>query len=448
MTAAAEPRPPPRQRQPLSRVGRSSAGTRSPFFGILALAYLMLPIVVVIVFSFNDPAGRFNYTWEGFTTAHWTNPFGPPFLGDAVGTSIQVALLATRLGRPRHAGRAGPRPLPLPRAGRDEPAHLRAADRARDRARRLPPRSSWNLGTALGFWTIVLAHIMFCISFVVVTVRARLVGFDRHVEEAAMDLGANEYVTFFNHTSADRAGILAGALLAFSLSIDDFVITSFNSGTTRRSRSTSGARRSAASAEVNVIGTMIFGVAIVLMLANILFQYRRTERSRMSVPATGLSADELQKAARDHLWLHFTRMSGYSDGECRSSCAATVLPRGHRRQALPRRACRAFAVNIGYGFGEEIEAAAAQLRELPFYELELRAPARDRARGRGRLGGTGRPQPRLLRSGGSEAVESAWKLARASTTPRAASAAGRRSRAGSPTTGRRWARSPSTASPP
>jgi len=83
---------------------RRSAATRAwafvrhhtlTFFGILALAYLMLPIAVVVVFSFNDPAGRFNYTWEGFTTEHWRNPFGPPFLGDAVTTSIQVALVAT-----------------------------------------------------------------------------------------------------------------------------------------------------------------------------------------------------------------------------------------------------------------------------------------------------------------------------------------------------------------
>ena len=94
MTTAAEPLP----RHRGSVATRAWAFVRHhtlTFFGILALAYLMLPIVVVIVFSFNDPAGRYNYTWEGFTLDHWTNPFGPPFLGDAVMTSIQVALLAT-----------------------------------------------------------------------------------------------------------------------------------------------------------------------------------------------------------------------------------------------------------------------------------------------------------------------------------------------------------------
>ena len=134
-----------------------------------------------------------------------------------------------------------------------------------------------NLGTALGFWTIVLAHIMFCISFVVVTVRARLVGFDRHVEEAAVDLGANECVTFLRITLPLIApGILAGALLAFSLSIDDFVITNFNSGTTKTfPLCVWSAAQRGVPAEVNVIGTMIFGVAIVLMLVNVLWQYRR-----------------------------------------------------------------------------------------------------------------------------------------------------------------------------
>jgi spermidine/putrescine transport system permease protein len=251
------------------------------FVGILALAYLMLPILVVIVFSFNDPAGRYNYTWEGFTTEHWRNPFGPPFLGDAVKTSVEIAvvatLVATALGtlvalalvRYHFRGRGTTNLLifvPL-----TAPEIVLGASLL---------TLFLNLGTALGFWTIVIAHIMFCISFVVVTVRARLVGFDRHVEEAAMDLGANEYVTFFRITLPLIApGILAGALLAFSLSIDDFVITTFNSGTTETFPLYvwSQAQRGVPP-EVNVIGTMIFGIAIVLMLANVAWQYRRTPK--------------------------------------------------------------------------------------------------------------------------------------------------------------------------
>jgi spermidine/putrescine transport system permease protein len=282
MTTAAGTQPLPRRRvSPLARAWAFVRYHTLTVFGILALAYLMLPILIVIVFSFNDPAGRYNYTWEGFTTAHWTNPFGPPFLGDSVETSIKVAVLATivsvilgtlvalALVRYHFRGRGTTNLLifvPLTAPEIVLGASLLAL--------------FLNLGTALGFWTIVIAHIMFCISFVVVTVRARLVGFDRHVEEAAMDLGANEYVTFFRITLPLIApGILAGALLAFSLSIDDFVITTFNSGTTETFPLYvwSQAQRGVPP-EVNVIGTMIFGIAIVLMFANVAWQYRRTPK--------------------------------------------------------------------------------------------------------------------------------------------------------------------------
>jgi spermidine/putrescine transport system permease protein len=279
MTTAAETQPLPRRRvSPLTRAWAFVRRHTLTVFGLLALAYLMLPIVVVIVFSFNDPAGRYNYTWEGFTTEHWTNPFGPPFLGDSVETSIKVAVIATivsvvlgtlvALALVRHHFRGRGTTNLLIFVPLTAPEIVLGASLL---------TLFLNLGTALGFWTIVLAHIMFCISFVVVTVRARLVGFDRHVEEAAMDLGANEYVTFFRITLPLIApGILAGALLAFSLSIDDFVITSFNSGTTETFPLYvwSQAQRGVPP-EVNVIGTLIFGVAIVLMLANVLFQYRR-----------------------------------------------------------------------------------------------------------------------------------------------------------------------------
>ena len=131
-----------------------------------------------------------------------------------------------------------------------------------------------------GFGTILIAHIMFNISYVVVTVRARLVGFDRHLEEAAMDLGANELVTFFRVTLPLIApGILAAGLLAFALSIDDFVITYFNAGTTITfPLFVWGAARVAVPPQINVIGTAIFVVAVGGMLANVLFQNRRARR--------------------------------------------------------------------------------------------------------------------------------------------------------------------------
>ena len=133
------------------------------------------------------------------------------------------------------------------------------------------------LNVATGFATILIAHIMFNISYVVVTVKARLIGFDRHLEEAAMDLGANEWTTFQKVTLPLIApGILAGGLLAFALSVDDFVITYFNAGPrTTFPLFVWGAARVALPPQINVIGTLIFVVAVGGMLANVLFQNRR-----------------------------------------------------------------------------------------------------------------------------------------------------------------------------
>jgi spermidine/putrescine transport system permease protein len=139
-----------------------------------------------------------------------------------------------------------------------------------------------NLSSVLGFRTIIIAHVMFCISFAVVTVKARLM-FDRHLEEAAMDLGANEWVTFQQVTLPLIApAILAALLLCFAISIDDFVVTYFVSG----SRTTFplfvwGAARVGAPPQVNVIATFIFAVAVIGMLVNVLVQMRR-ERAAAS----------------------------------------------------------------------------------------------------------------------------------------------------------------------
>ena len=132
---------------------------------------------------------------------------------------------------------------------------------------------------AQGFNTILIAHIMFDISFVVVTVKARLISFDRHLEEAAMDLGANELTTFTKVTLPLIApAILAGALLAFALSVDDFVITNFVAGTTVTfPLFVWGAARVGAPPQVNVIGTAIFAIAVTLMLTNILIQNHRAK---------------------------------------------------------------------------------------------------------------------------------------------------------------------------
>jgi spermidine/putrescine transport system permease protein len=247
-------------------------------YACLALLYLMLPIAVVVLFSFNDPVGRFNYTWEGFTLDHWKNPFGVPGIQEAITVSLKIAVLASlaatvlgtliALALVRYAfrGRGATNVfifLPM-----TTPEVVLGASLL---------TLFLNLGVSTGFWTVFLAHVMFSISFVVVTVRARIVGFDRHLEEAAMDLGANEWTTFWRVTLPLIApGIVAGALIAFALSVDDFVITNFNAGATVTfPLYVWGAARVGVPPQVNVIGTAIFAVAIVLMLANVLLQRRK-----------------------------------------------------------------------------------------------------------------------------------------------------------------------------
>ena len=247
-------------------------------YSVLAFVYLMLPIAVVIAFSFNSPKGRFNYTWDGFTWNNWKNWDGVPGLRSAMVLSLEIAfiasLIATALGtlialalvRYGFRGRGATNLLiflPL-----STPEIVLGASLL---------TLFLNFNFVFGFGTILIAHIMFCISFAVVTVKARLIGFDRHLEEAAMDLGANEWVTFRKVTLPLIApAILAALLLCFAISIDDFVVTYFNAGP----RITFplfvwGAARVGAPPQVNVIGTAIFIVAVVGMVGNVLFQMRR-----------------------------------------------------------------------------------------------------------------------------------------------------------------------------
>jgi spermidine/putrescine transport system permease protein len=248
-------------------------------YALLALAYLFLPIAIVVLFSFNNPAGRFNFTWEGFTLRNWAHPFDYPGLGSAVRVSIEIALLsslvATVLGTlialalVRYRFRGSGTTNLLIFVPMTTPEIVMGASL-------LALFTNFNFVT-LGFGTILIAHIMFNISYVVVTVRARLVGFDRHLEEAAMDLGANELTTFFKVTLPLIApGILAAGLLAFALSIDDFVITYFNAGTVITfPLFVWGSAHVAVPPQINVIGTAIFVVAVAGMLANVLWQSRR-----------------------------------------------------------------------------------------------------------------------------------------------------------------------------
>ena len=254
-------------------------------YALLVVAYLMLPIAVVILFSFNQPPGQFNYVWHKFTFSNWIHWNSVLGIQGAVETSLEVAALATvvatalgtliaiALVRHRFVGRGVTNlvvflPMSTPEIVMGSSLLTLF----------LNDRNT----IQLGFWTIFIAHVMFIISFVVVTVKARLIGFDRHLEEAAMDLGANEWVTFQKVTLPLLApALLAAALLGFSLSIDDFVITYLNAGPTQTFPIfVWGISRVAVPPQVNVVASAIFLVAIALGIANVFWQYRAAKSTR------------------------------------------------------------------------------------------------------------------------------------------------------------------------
>ena len=269
-------------------------------YALLVVAYLMLPIAVVILFSFNKPAGRFNYVWEEFTLDNWVNWNAVLGIQDAVITSLEVGLLATvvatALGtliamaivRHHFVGRGTTNLLVfLPMS---TPEIVLGASL-------LTLFLNTTAVFQLGFVTIFIAHVMFIVSFVVVTVKARLIGFDRHLEEAAMDLGANEWVTFWKVTfPLILPGILAAALLAFSLSIDDFIITQFTAGTEQTFPIWVWASiRNNLPPQVHVIGTMVFLGAVGLVAISTIYERWAERRDRR------IAREEAAKAAAAHL---------------------------------------------------------------------------------------------------------------------------------------------------
>lgn len=264
-------------------VAPAGAGDRSAVVrnGLLALwsigaiLFLFLPIVVAIVFSFNDPAGRFNFTWQGFTLDHWKDPFADPDLARSMRNSILLAvistigavalgtLLAIALVRHRWRGRSTTDFLVfLPMA---TPEVVMGA-------------SLLGLflvaGANTGFVTLTIAHVLFCLSYVVVTVKSRLQGMDPHIEEAARDLGASEWQAFWRITLPTIApGVVSAAVLAAALSIDDYVITSFNAGQTQTfPLFIFGATRQGVPAEVNVLATMLLLAILLLLGLNVVVQ--------------------------------------------------------------------------------------------------------------------------------------------------------------------------------
>jgi len=269
MTTLTRPVEVPLDEPPAPRRRRRRRPTRwlLPAWSWLVIAWLCAPIIVMIVFGFNDTTGRFNIRWQGFTLRWYRELFAIPDLTSALQASLTIAVISTliatvlgtmlgmALGRYRFRGSGSVNLLMF--------ANIAASEVV--------------LGAALlslfltldvprGYWTIVIAHVMFSVSFVAITVRARMAGLDQSLEEAARDLGAGPFVTFWKITlPIISPGVMAGALLAFAMSIDDYIITSFNAGrTVTFPLWVYGASRLGLPPQVNVMGTLIFMFGVLL----------------------------------------------------------------------------------------------------------------------------------------------------------------------------------------
>jgi spermidine/putrescine transport system permease protein len=256
---------------------RRIANRAMDIYAILVLAYLFLPIGVIILYSFNRPEGKFNFVWKGFSLDAWRNPFKYEPLVEAMKLSLKIAatstavatlfgtLIALALCRYRFKGSGFiglllVLPLTTPEVVLGSSLLSLFL----------------NLNAKMGFTTIVIAHIMFSVSYVALTVRARIRGFDWTLEEAAMDLGAGPVRVVTKVTLPLIApGIAAAAMLSFALSLDDFIITLFNSG----ARVTYplyvyGAQRAAYPPQINVVATAILAMSLLLLGASVLWQNR------------------------------------------------------------------------------------------------------------------------------------------------------------------------------
>ena len=246
----------------------------------LVLFYLFLPIFVIILFSFNHPAGKFNYSWQGFTFDNWLHPFKYPALTEALKLSINVAavstvialvlgtLVAIALVRQRFRGSKTidtflVLPLTAPEVVMGASLLVLFLD----------------FGWATGYVTILIAHIAFEISFIAMTVRARVRGFDWTLEDASMDLGASPTRTFFKVTlPLIVPGIVAAAMLSFALSLDDFIITYFVSGSTvTYPLYVNAAVKAAVPPQINVLATAILVASLLLVGLGTIYRRKRID---------------------------------------------------------------------------------------------------------------------------------------------------------------------------
>ena len=270
-----------RQRRPASK-----RWTRFllPAYSWLIIAYLVLPIAVMIMYSFNKVTSglqQVSFAWNGFTTQWYQQWSNVPGLTSAFWLSIRLAvastLLATVIGT-----------LLALALVRYRPPRFRGKTFVEQVIFLNIAAPEIVLGASLlglfvtismvrGFATLLLAHVAFSIAYVAITVRARLAGFDRSLEEAAHDLYANAWTTFRKITlPLIMPGVLAGALMAFAISIDDFVTSNFVSGnSTPFPVWVYGATRIGIPPQVFVFGSAIFSFGILCALASIVVSRRK-----------------------------------------------------------------------------------------------------------------------------------------------------------------------------
>jgi spermidine/putrescine transport system permease protein len=279
-----------------------------PTYTALFITYLIVPIAVMIIFSFNTPSGRYNITWEHASLDAWRDLFTFPDLTSAIKLTLSVAVLATilstilgtflgiALGRYQFRGQ-GAMNFVIFLAIASPEIVLGSAMLSMFVNARVPQ----------GFITILLAHIMFCISFVAITVRARVQGMDRSLEEAAGDLGADPRTTFMKVTlPIIMPGVIAGALLAFALSIDDYVITNFVAG----SKLTFplwvfGATRQGIPVQVNVMGTILFTFGVLVVVGQLMGSRLKSRSDARRVQEDRAIVGEAQMLVKD-----FTKSQG------------------------------------------------------------------------------------------------------------------------------------------
>ena len=246
----------------------------------LVFLYLFAPIVWIVAFSFNEPTGKYNLQWKGFTFDNWAHPFADADLTSAFWKSLQVAaisvtlatvmgaLMALALSKYRFRGNGLVDiflvlPLTTPEIVLGASLLTMFIDVDVDR----------------GMMTIIIAHTLFCLSFVALTVKARIRGFDWRLEEAAADLGAGPWRTFSRVTfPLILPGIFAAALLSFALSIDDYIITSFNKGQTNTMPiHIWDSFKVEFRPQVNVLASMILIVSAVLLVGSSIVSARRAK---------------------------------------------------------------------------------------------------------------------------------------------------------------------------